>query len=198
MLYKVGSFVFYIFFKIFFKFKVVGSENIPLKGAVVIAPNHISNLDPPLVAASSFHIRHINFMAKAELFQNKFVGFVLNKIGAFPVQRGESDRQALKMAMSVLRDKKVLGIFPEGKRSKNGKLQEGSSGAALFALKNNAEVIPVAIKGNYKLFKPLTIVFGNPVNLDEYRKEKITHEDSKEAIKVIMNDIQLLLDDNVN
>lgn len=193
MFYQAAAFSCNTIFKSLFRLRVIGRENIPTEGAILLCPNHIHNLDPILIGATTYKIRKISFMAKSELFQNKVVAYLLRKLGVFPVSRGNSDRKALMEATRVLRERKCLGIFPEGKRSKSGTLQKGMNGAAMFALKNNAKVIPVAIKGTYKLFSPLTVEFGKPVNLEQMREEKLTNETIELATSLIMKDIDILL-----
>lgn len=125
--------------------KVEGLENVPLDGSFILVANHISWLDPPLLG--SLLPRDVRFMAKEELFRKPFVGWVVKNYRAFPVRRGEGDKQALRTALDILRTGGVLGMFPEGTRSKNGGLQQGHSGAALLAVKAGAPVLPIAITG---------------------------------------------------
>lgn len=192
MLYRFLAFIFLMYFKLFHRLRIEGVENVPKNGAVIFCPNHIHNLDPPAIAASIYRIRVISFMAKEELFLNRWVASFLRNLNAFPVKRGGADRQALKQAMQLLRTESAVGIFPEGTRSKDGNISEGSSGAAMLALKTAASVIPVGIIGDYKIFKPLVIRFGQAVDIDEYRKEKISADDAKGAISLVMNDIRSL------
>lgn len=193
MFYRLLAVICKLYFNLFHRIKVIGTENVPMTGAVVFCPNHIHNFDPPAVAAAIFPKRKIAFMAKAELFEKKWIASLLYKVNAFPVKRGGSDRQALKIAMEVLRANNALGIFPEGTRSKDGELSVGSPGAAMLALKHKVPIIPVAISGSYRWFRPLTVRFGPPVKLDHYEREKISTDDAKEAIALVMKDIQSLL-----
>lgn len=189
MLYNFVTLVLIIYFKTFYKLTIIGEENIPASGAVIICPNHISNFDPPLVASASRKIRSISFMAKSELFKFKLLSRALHSLGAFPVKRGEADRNALKTSLEILRNDGCLGIFPEGTRRKIGNTEGFSSGATSLALKSNAPIIPVSIKGDYKLFKPLTITFGSPSNLDEFKGEKLSTDIARKAMKVVTDDI---------
>jgi 1-acyl-sn-glycerol-3-phosphate acyltransferase len=93
----------------------------------------------------------------------------VTKLHAFPVKRGAPDRKAIKRAIEVLNEKQVLGIFPEGTRSKDGKLQEPESGIALIAAKSNdVTLVPVAINGNYKWLSSIDVIFGEPIKFDTY------------------------------
>lgn len=180
--------------KLFFNIKVKGLENIPKNGRVLLCPNHISNFDPPFVAA--YVKRYTYFMAKEEIFKNKFLAIIFNWVGAFPVKRGFKDTKAFKMSLSVLENNQVLCIFPEGTRSKDGKLGKGHQGAAVFALKTSSPVIPVAISGKFKLFNTLTIEYGKPIYLVPKEANKITSEDSVNGINIIMSEIENLLNKN--
>lgn len=188
-LYKLGYTISRIYFKLFFKLEVIGHENIPKTGGVLLCTNHISNLDPPLVGSAME--REVHFMAKGELFEKPILKSLLPKINAFPVRRGMSDKQALKSGLSLLREGKVLGLFPEGTRSKDKKLGKGLAGAGFFALRTDAQVIPAAIMGEYKRFKPLTVVYGEPIDMAPLRENKIS---AQEATDKIMESIQKLLD----
>lgn len=189
-IYSFGRTVCSSFFRVFYKVEIVGIENIPKEGSVILCCNHISNFDPPFLGSFLKH-REIHFMAKAELFKMPIFGSLLRKIHAFPVKRGLADKNALRTALKLLKEGKVLGIFPEGTRSKTGELRKGLSGVGFFALKSDAIVIPCAIIGSYKFFKPLKLVYGTPIDMTEYRKERISAE---EATKVIMKEIANLIE----
>lgn len=154
-------------FALFYRYQVLGAENIPQKGSAIICPNHISLLDPPLVGSAATRVVH--FMAKEELFRIPIFGKLLPKIHAFPVNRQGGGRKALKLAMQVLRENEIVGIFLEGTRSKTGELGKAHVGAALLAIKMDAPVIPTAIVGPYRLFRPVRIVFGTPLDPKQFQ-----------------------------
>ncbi len=181
------SAIFYPFYRI----QVIGKENFPKEGGVLLCTNHIDNLDPPVVGITC--PRTVNFMAKEELFEAPILKSLLPSLQAFPVKRGMSDRQAMRKALSVLKDGEVVGLFPEGTRSKNGELQKGLAGAGFFALRGNAVVMPCAIIGPYKPFKRLKVVYGKPIDMTPYRERKASAE---EVTEVIMGEIKKLLDTN--
>ena len=143
-LYSFGWYLLYPIFKLLFFFKVNGRENIPENGGFILCSNHLSNFDPVLLALSQK--RQIFYMAKAELFKNKFFGALIRKLGAFPVERGAGDGKAIEMAESIIKDEKMLGIFIEGTRSKTGEFLRPKSGAAIIAHQMKATVIPVIRK----------------------------------------------------
>ncbi|MFC0523135.1 lysophospholipid acyltransferase family protein [Pontibacillus salicampi] len=174
-----------------YKIKVEGKENIPANGPLIVCSNHISNMDPVVVGITMK--RDVYFMAKEELFKNKFLGGLLRRVHAFPVKRGMKDRQALRRALDVLNDNETLGLFPEGTRSKDGKLGKGLAGAGFFALRSEASVVPCAIIGTYKSKEPLRVVYGAPIEMKDLRERKAS---SQEVTDVIMKEIQFLLDEN--
>jgi 1-acyl-sn-glycerol-3-phosphate acyltransferase len=188
--YSFASKVCEIYFKTKYKVEVIGQENIPKEGGILLCSNHISNLDPPLVG--SFFPRDVHFMAKEELFKTVLLNKVVSSLKAFPVRRGMSDKQALRKGLGILKDGEVLGIFPEGTRSKDGKIGEGLTGVGFFALRSNAYVVPSAIIGSYKR-NHLKIVYGKPVDIDKLRSEKAS---AKEATDFIMKEIEELFEKN--
>ena len=120
-------------------------QNLPARGPYIVAANHISWYDPPAIEfALAVPIR---YMAKRELFAVPLIGFVLRASGNFPVRRGESDRRALETALRVLEAGEPLGFFPEGTRSKDGRLRRAKPGIAFLARRSGAPVVPVAVRG---------------------------------------------------
>ena len=114
--------------------KVRGVENFPSEGPVILAINHVSNWDP-IVAASSLP-RQVYFMAKEDLFSIPVLGWIFSKLGAFPVKRGQGDMNAIRQSLGILKEGRVLGLFPEGKRSKSGEIQKGLPGMVLLMEKS--------------------------------------------------------------
>lgn len=161
-------------------------------GGCIVYSNHISLFDP--IAVGCFTRRQIKFMAKEELFRNRAFGFLLGKLlGAFPVKRGKADISAIKTAIRILRNGEVLGMFPEGTRSKTGELQEAEPGLSMVALRAKVPVVPVAIITNYKLFTLLTIKIGDPVILEDYYDKKLSMNEHKELSNNLMGKVQELL-----
>ena len=186
MLYGFLQIVFRIFFYIVFRTRVYGRENIPAEGPVILAANHASNIDPPLMA--SLIERPVSYMAKIELFENPIFGAAIRRCHAFPVKRGESDRGAIKAAVTVLKEGRVLGLFPEGTRSKTGELQKAEAGVALIAAMTGAPIVPVAILNTHRIFAnggllpQLRIMYGAPMSFQGDRK-------SKEALDIFSAEI---------
>lgn len=144
-MYSLVRFFLYWLFRLVFRCRVYGVENIPATGAVIIASNHIGNFDPPVIGCQL--PRRIYFMAKEELFQVPVFAGAIRWLGAFPVKRGSADRQAVKRMLEILVAGQVLGVFPEGTRGKNGVLGEPEPGMAMMALKTGTTVVPVAVQG---------------------------------------------------
>jgi len=130
--------------------EIIGIENLPESGGLIIASNHVSYLDPAVLAASVN--RKIYFIAKKEIFKNTFISFILKNVNAFPVDRKNIDIIAFKKTINILREEKVLGIFPEGTRSSNGELQELKLGAIKIALKTGIPILPVGISGTHEIY----------------------------------------------
>lgn len=190
-LYTVGKTICSVYLKSLYKIEVIGAENIPKEGGVLLCSNHISNNDPPLVGVTC--PRDISFMAKEELFELPVLKTILRKIKVFPVKRGMSDRGALKKGLSLLKEGYIVGLFPEGTRSKTGEVGQGLAGAGFFALRSNAVVLPCAIIGNYKWFSKIKVVYGKPIDFESIRLHKVS---AQEATDVIMKSIAELIENN--
>lgn len=185
--YQFAKTVVKIFLKPKYKVNESGTENIPKSGPVIICSNHISNYDPPIVGMTC--PRPIHFLAKEELFENKIFGYILKKVHAFPIKRGMKDRNALRNGLHVLKEGHVLGLFPEGTRSKTGEIKRGLAGAGFFALRSKAEVVPCAIVGSYQSKDPLHVIYGKPIDMEPMRKDKLS---AQEVTDIIMEEIRKL------
>ncbi len=144
MLYKIGWAVCEILIRILFHVEIYGRENIPKAGDYMLVANHRTNFDPLFVVAGVKR-NQVCFMAKAELFSNGFQRWLFKHLGAFPVERGKGDSGALDWAQTVVREGKILGMFPEGTRSKDGKPLRPKSGAAMIAMQTGTDVLPCAV-----------------------------------------------------
>ena len=152
--------------------KIIGKKNTRIKGKAIIISNHISMWDPLFIAV--VFRRQIFWMGKIELFKNKLARAFFFAVKAFPVRRGKGDLSAIRHAFRVLREGKLFGIFPEGRRVKDGhghtaKFEPGTS---MIALKNDAPVIPIYIKGSYRPFRRMKMIIGEPVKLADYVGKK--------------------------
>lgn len=145
--------------------KVQGADNMPKEGPVILVINHVSMWDP-VVAASSVS-RRVSFMAKEELFSIPILGKLFSKLGAFPVKRGQGDMNAIRQSLAILKGGGVLGLFPEGTRSRNGEIQKGLPGMVLLMEKSQASVVPLKVGGTVHMFTKgwgkIKVVVGKPL-----------------------------------
>ncbi|MDD2619262.1 MAG: lysophospholipid acyltransferase family protein [Syntrophomonadaceae bacterium] len=173
-----------------------GIHNLPERGPVIIASNHVSNWDPLLVA--SVLNRPIHYIGKVELFKNPLMAALMKKLEVIPVKRGETNRAAIKSALTVLEQNQVLGIFPEGARKKTGDDLKAQAGVAMIAVKSGAPILPVACIGSNRnlpigWLKPLLIRVGPPINLSAYEGQRINSAMLDQVSVKIMDEINLLL-----
>ena len=182
--------LFSIFSKTFFKFEVIGTENIPSEGNLIIAANHKSNLDPIFVASAVNKKRKMTAIAKEELFKNKILAKILNKVEIIPINRQNPGLGTIKRILKYIKNDYALVMFPEGTRSKTDDFNNAKAGLSLFATKAKAEIVPCTIYSSYKLFKPAKIYFGKPISLEEYYKQKLTSEDDERISGEVMDIIK--------
>lgn len=169
--YKFARGLVKLYYRVVFRVKAEGVENLKPERNYVVCPNHKSLNDPPLLGTCVK--KPLRFMAKEELFENKLFGALIRTLGAFPVKRGEGDLAALKAAIKLLKDGENLVVFPEGARSPKEHLHKGKSGAALIAVKAGVDIVPVGISGTYKPFSKMTVRFGKPIELGEYFGKRV-------------------------
>ena len=182
--------LFSIFSKTFFKFEVIGTENIPSEGNLIIAANHKSNLDPIFVASAVNKKRKMTAIAKEELFKNMILAKILNKVEIIPINRQNPGLGTIKRILKYIKNDYALVMFPEGTRSKTDDFNNAKAGLSLFATKAKAEIVPCTIYSSYKLFKPAKIYFGKPISLEEYYKQKLTSEDHERISGEVMDIIK--------
>ena len=179
-----------IFCKAIFFVKVENIENIPKEGAVILAANHISLWDAPVLVSSI--PRYMRAMAKKELFENRILAAILKLSGAFPVSRGTGDITAIKTALKTLKDGHIFTIFPSGRRVKKDEEAGAKAGVALIAARSGAPVIPIALCGGYRLFHRVTIKVGEPMYIKPADGKKPSGEELKSFADAVMEKIELL------
>ena len=194
LIYKLVSYVFvFPIYKFLFRGKLIGKDNIPKNVSFIMVSNHGSLLDPPILGHAIG--RNISFMAKAELFNIPILGFIIAACGAYPVKRGIVDKNTIKTACEKLSKNNCIGIFIDGTRQQNGRVNKPKQGAALLAFKNQKILLPVAIVNSHRLirfkflipfFTKIVIKVGQPVQPPK--------SSSKEDLKFVTN----LLRDNIN
>jgi 1-acyl-sn-glycerol-3-phosphate acyltransferase len=134
------------------RYQVVGREHVPASGGMIVVCNHLNNADPPMIQRAL--PRYVVFMAKKEMIDAPIVGLLFRAWGAFPVRRGEADLGALRTACQLVQNGAMLMMFPEGTRSRSGKLGEGHPGTAMIARRTGAPILPVAITGTEHIAWP--------------------------------------------
>jgi 1-acyl-sn-glycerol-3-phosphate acyltransferase len=177
--------------------RVVGLENVPRRGPLILASNHVNLLDPPLLAVVL--PRRIVYMGKIELWKTPIIGPLYTLAGFIPVRRFEGDLAALRKAEKTLRQNQVLGMFPEGTRSRKPGLGKGQPGTAIIALRSGAPIVPVAVTGTEGVAVPrsffritrVRVVFGKPFELPKDRR--LSTEQVEQCTERIMKEIAALL-----
>ena len=172
----------YIWCKVYYRAEIIGLENIPKEGPLIFCGNHRTYLDPPLMVATAK--RDMKFLAKEELYNNKFLAFLGWVFEAIPVKRDEKDVSAIKTSLKFLKSGQCIGLFPEGTRNGLEKGEKVKDGVAFFAVRSGAKVVPCGIKGGNKENRKVTITYGMPLDYSEYKGTK-----DKEKLEEITEEI---------
>lgn len=172
----------YIWCKVYYRAEIIGLENIPKEGPLIFCGNHRTYLDPPLMVATAK--RDMKFLAKEELYNNKFLAFLGWVFEAIPVKRDEKDVSAIKTSLKFLKSGQCIGLFPEGTRNGLEKGEKVKDGVAFFAVRSGAKVVPCGIKGGTKKNRKVTITYGRPLDYSEYKGTK-----DKEKLEEITEEI---------
>lgn len=188
-LYNITIKVMRIYTKLFYKYEVIGVENIPSKGNIVVAANHKSNLDPIFLAAA-IQNRKVSVIAKKELFKNKLLGAYLRSINVIPIDRENPGISTLKSVLKEIKNGNAVGIFPEGTRCKGREFGKAKAGLGMMAVKGKASIVPVSIITDYKLFKKVKIYIDAPISMEKYYGEKLTSEDYEKISQEVLNIIE--------
>ena len=162
-----------IYFAVVYRVKVIGTENIPKdkKQPLIYCGNHRTYKDPPLIVVTAK--RHVRFLAKEELRKNPFLAFLGVVFDGIYVKRDSKDVTALKTTLKALKNGESIALFPEGTRNGMEKGQKAKDGAAFFAVRTGAKVIPVGISGGEKPFKKMTIKYGEPMDFSGRSKDEL-------------------------
>jgi len=164
--YRIARFVLrWFFFTPLGGFKVLGVERVPLEGPLIVAPVHLSLLDPPSVGTAL--PRGLRFMAKEELFRFKPFAALIRSLGSFPVRRGSSDTEAIRRAIAELEQGHAVLVFPEGTRNDGKTMRPINRGVAMLAKRTGANVLPVGLCGTNRVFGRTVVCFGHPFTFAE-------------------------------
>lgn len=196
--FRFTTLLLWIFFHLFYRCKIYGTKN-PIRGSAIIAPNHTSFFDPPIIGMAWPEETH--FLARASLFKPFYMGWLLRSLNSHPVEGSSQDIQSFKILCRLLSEGKKVVIFPEGERSHDGELLTIKSGVAMLALRMKSPIIPTYIEGAYeawprdsrfpKLGSKITCIFGEPIPIEPYlgmpkkeAQEAISKRVQEEIIKL--------------
>ncbi len=187
---RILRFTLRVIFKLLYRVENIDIDKVPKKGRLIVCSNHISYLDPVIIGA--FMPRCLYFMAKKELYSNKFLSSLVTFLNAFPVKRQVFDRKAFRTSLEVLKNENALGLFPEGTRSTDGILRKGKKGIGFISVYTKTSILPVALSGANKIiqrpykrlfFPKIKIIAGNIIDIKDILKKY----DKREAAKVIVS-----------
>lgn len=202
--YHPGAALIGAFARLFFGLRAEGVDHVPRDGPFIVVANHCSNLDPPMLGWATGHQvgRVVHFMAKSEMRGWPLIGWLATQSGVFFVRRGEGDRAAQRYALEALADGRPLAIFPEGSRSRDGRMKPFKSGAALLAIRSGVRVVPVGIAGSHRMFpgrarRPhrarVVIRIGEPLRLPHRPTGRIDREALAAGTDRLMREVAALL-----
>ncbi|QBG46942.1 1-acyl-sn-glycerol-3-phosphate acyltransferase [Verrucomicrobia bacterium S94] len=200
--YQASTRVFKLFLLIWHRLRIRGAENIPDRGGVLLASNHASFLDPPVVGVG-YRGRPVHFMARDTLWNSKFGSWWMDHVGCIPVSRGTGDIKALKLTIKALKEGKAVSMFPEGTRTEDGELQEAKGGIGFIIEKSGCVVVPAYIDGTFEAYpkgarfiKPrkLTVTYGKPITQEEFKALGTGRAAYDDYAKLIMQRIADLRD----
>jgi 1-acyl-sn-glycerol-3-phosphate acyltransferase len=192
--YRCGWLFFRTLYATYFRWRVYGAENVPTTGGLILASNHASFLDPPLVGSGLK--RDINYLARESLFRFPLVGALLRSWNSVPVDRDGGGAKGLKIILGRLLDGAGIILFPEGTRSQDGKLQPARAGIGLVVAKSDAPVVPVRVFGTFEAYgrnqkfprpKRIAVKYGKPMQFEKLRAE--AKDCSKDRLKQIYQEI---------
>lgn len=194
MFYRIIRPIMKLFYKCFYRVKIIGKENLIKKGKSIVICNHLGKADV-LPVGALFKDKTI-FLSKKEWYDNKILGWVMLHLGSIPIDRDKPSITTIKQALQVLKEDKRLGIFPEGRRNfETNELQEIKEGTAMFAVKGKALITPLIIYDRLKMFKKNYLIVGKPIDLSNYYDKKFDGDVSKECTEIITNTMKSLQQD---
>ncbi len=190
MFFIISRIIYRFLARIVYKIEIEGIENVPKTGKLIMCSNHKTNMDPLFLMA--FFPRQPLFMGKAEAFKNPVIGYLLRCLGAFPVSRGTGDRNAIETALEILGEEKVLAMFPEGTRVKNGERVAAKKGVGIMATTADAPVIPVYLSSDFKLFSKVKLKIGKPIYISKADYDSLDRDEYYKISNEILDKIYML------
>lgn len=190
ILFKLVQFILRVIFDLLYRVEKIDLYKVPRNGKLIICSNHISYLDPVVIGA--YIPRCVYFMAKKELYNNKFLSSLVTFLNTFPIERQAFNRKAFSISFEILKDENVLCLFPEGTRSTDGVLRGGKKGIGFIAAASNTPILPVAMSGTNKIiqkpyrrifFPRVKLIVGDIIDIKDILKE----HSKKEAISIIVD-----------
>ena len=192
----ICNFFIFIYCKIVYRAKIVGTENIPKTGAIIFCANHKSFLDPPLLEVTCKR-KDVRFVAKEELTKNKFLAFLGKVFDVILVKRNDKDFGPMKESLKTLKEGKCLAIFPEGTRNGMAKGVKPKDGAIKLAIRANVPIVPVGVQGNFKPFRKVKVNIGKPIYYSKYKDEVNNKEVMDKLTEELMKTIVKLRDERI-
>lgn len=198
--YSFSRFWLWVGLKIWNHYQAIGKENVPYQGGIIIASNHASYLDPPLIGCGLKH-RYVRFLARDSLFQNRLGQWWARNVGVVFIDRTRGDLAAFKAALAVLKAGGALCLFPEGTRTLDGKLQPPKAGIGFLILKSAVPVVPAYIEGSFTAFSKgaglirpakITVRYGRPVSPEEFQRLGSDKAAYHKAAQLVMEKIAAL------
>ena len=173
------------FYKIVYRLEVKGAENVPKEGAFIVCGNHVDFVKVPVIVL--YTPRKVNFIAKAELFENPILSWLGNLFDVIPVKRGKQDLESMKKSLKVLSNGEGLGLFPEGTRNAAKKNVKVKNGAAFMALRTGKQIVPVGVKVTKGPFPKITLNYGKPLDYSQYQSKTPEKETLDKVSEEMMN-----------
>lgn len=192
---KIIKFTLKILVLIVYRPKIVGLKNIEEGKGALICPNHVHALDSAVIVLTNK--RKINVLAKESLFKNRFVKWLADIFGIYPVKLRSKSMESVKISLKLLKNNELLMIFPEGTRNGMAKGVKPKDGAVKLAIKANVPIIPVGIQGNFKFFKKIKVNIGKPIYYNVSKEEVNNRETLDKLTEELMQEIVKLRDENI-
>ena len=174
-------------YKILFRIKVTGAQNIPTEGGIIMCANHTAYSDTIVLAIAC--PRQLHFLAKHELWKLKGLTWIFDGLGAIPINRQNPGMDSFKRSVQALKDGRAIAIFMQGGRRQELDQSDAKAGVALFAVKGRAPVVPVNISSTFKIFSKVQINIGQPISFEEYWDTKVRTEQLNEIAGRVMDAI---------